>query len=279
MLAFALCSFPDRGEAAPALVGSPEDMISLSISYSHMSRFSAQSFTLEEKGGEVSFSCNFFSNMEEVKLEKVPAASEYMQRLREIAKRHNFAGMKERSNEDESFIRDAPMYGMTMYWPDRKSLRLNYWPGGGEVEALFWELAEAYINKPGTAEDISALYYDYAHANDHEKFNFSLRGDKGSFLFSARYFTEDREKIVLNEEPVDIEYVLKMRELVKELGILDVKGNPLRETSKSAPPYPYARLNLYWPDMRILRLDESAPGGKELEKFFRGLAEKYVESL
>jgi len=58
---------------------------------------------------------------------------------------------------------------------------------------------------------------------------------------------------------------------------LDVKGNPLRETSKSAPPYPYARLYLYWPDMKILRLDESVPGGEELEKFFRDLAEKYAD--
>ena len=279
MLAFAFCSFSGCGDAALSAVGATEDMIRLSIRYSHMSITSALSFDLEEKGGEVLFSCSFFSNMEEIKLEKVRVAPEYMQRMREIAKQHDFANMKEKSNADRPFIHDAPMYDMTMGWPDRKSLRLNYWPGGGEVEKLFWEITGALINKPGAAEDISALYYDYAHASDYERFNFSLRGDKGKFLFSARYFTEGREKIVLSGEPVDIEHVRKMRELVKELGILDVKGNPLWNTSKSAPPNPYARLNLYWPDMRILRLDESAPGGEELEKFFRGLAEKYVESL
>ena len=197
--------------------------------------------------------------------------------MRDIAKRHNFANMKERSNEGRPFLRDAPMSGMTMYWPDRKSLRLNYWPGGGEVEALFWEIAEAYINKPGAAEDISALYYNYAHASDHERLNFSLRCDNGKYLFSARYFTKAREKVVISEKPIDIEYVRKMRGMIKELGILDVKGNPLRETSKSAPPYPYARLYLYWPDMRILRLDESAPGGEELKQFFQNLAGKYAD--
>ena len=285
MFTFAFCSFSGCGNAAASAVGAPEDMIRLSINYSHMSMTSALSFSLEEKGSEVLFSCNFFSEMEEITLDRVPADPEYMQRLREIAKRHNFANMKERSNEDESFIRDAPMYSMTMDWPGWKSLRLNYWPGGGEVEKLFWEIAEVYVNKPGAAEDISALYYNYAHASDHERFNFSLRANKGKFqrvnsgefLFSARYFTEGREKIVLNEEPVDIEHVRKMRELVKELGILDAKGNPLRETSMSAPPNPYARLNLYWPDMKILRLDERAPGGDELEKFFRDLAEKYAK--
>ena len=217
--------------------------------------------------------------MEEIKLEKVRVAPEYMQRMREIAKQYDFASMKERSDADRPFIHDAPMCSMTMDWPDWKSLRLNYWPGGGEVERLFWEIADANINKPGAAEDISALYYDYAHASDYERFNFSLRGDKGKFLFSARYFTEGREKIVLSGEPVDIEHVRKMRELVKELGILDVKGNPLRETSRSAPPYPYARLSLYWPDMRILRLDESAPGGEELKQFFQNLTQTYREHL
>jgi len=29
--------------------------------------------------------------------------------------------------------------------------------------------------------------------------------------------------------------------------------------------------------MKILRLDESAPGGEELEQFFQNLAEKYAE--
>ena len=276
MLAFAFCSFSGCGEAASSAVGAPEDMIRLSIGYSHMSRFSALSFDLEEKDGEVLFSCNFFSNMEEIRLERVPTAPEYMRRMRDIARRHNFANMKERSNESKPFIHDAPMSGMTMDWPDGKSLRLNYWPGGGEVEALFWEIAEVHINKPGAPEDISALYYDYVHASDHERLNFSLRGDNEKYLFSARYFTKDRERIVLSEKPVDVEYVREMRELIKELGILDVKGNPLRETSESTP-YPYARLYLYWPDMKILRLDESAPGGEELEKFFRDLAQIYAD--
>jgi len=269
------CSFSGCAWAASSETSTPEDMIELSISYSDMRDYS--SFILREEGGEVLFSCRFFADVK-IELEKINVAPEYMQRLREIARRHDFANMKERTRAaDAPFIHDEPMYGMTMYWPDRKSLRLNYWPGDGEVEELFWEIAEACVNKPGAPEDISALFYNYAHANDYDRFNFSLRDCSGAFLFSARYYTEDREKVVLSSVPVDIGHVRKMRELVKEFGILDTKGRPWRDTSTSPPPYPFARLNLYWPDMRIMQFDESAPGGEELKEFFQDLAQTYRE--
>ena len=274
--AFAFCSLSSCSEATPS-VGASEDMIGLSIDYSQMSRYSVLSFSLIEEDGEIFFSCSFFMDDEEIKLEKVRIAPEYMQRLREIAHRYDFANMKERTNANKPFIHDAPTYRMTIYWRDKKSLSLNYWPGGGEVEKLFWELAETCINKPGAPEDISALYYNYAHANETNRFNFRLRSDNGNYLFSARYYTKDREKVDLRDVTVDTEYVRKMCELIKEHGILNVKGNPLRDTSKSAPPYPYAKLNLYWPDMRTLRLDESAPGGEELKQFFQDLAQTYRE--
>ena len=70
MLAFAFCSFSGCGDAALSAVGATEDMIRLSIRYSHMSITSALSFSLEEKGGEVLFSCNFFRTWKRSSLKK-----------------------------------------------------------------------------------------------------------------------------------------------------------------------------------------------------------------
>ena len=123
-----------------------EQISELRISYSHMSRFSAKSFELQDKDGKTLFSCRFFDDEdEEIAFEKVSVSSEYMQRLREIAKKYDFASKKQKKSSNKPFVRDAPMYGMTLYWPDKHSLRLNYWPDNGEVKKLFEEIVELCI--------------------------------------------------------------------------------------------------------------------------------------
>ena len=277
VIALLASAFPAAGSAFAASpeADAPEDITGLSITYNHMSRHSALSFDLREEGGEVLFSCSFFMNGEEIVLEKVSVAPEYMQRLREIATRQGFANMRERAADNRPGLRDAPIHRMNVYWPGRRSMHFNYWPGGGRVEALFWEIAEACINRPGAPEDISALFYNHVEVSERGRFNFSLRSDKGNYLFSARYHAGNRERVVISSVPVDTGHVRDMRELVKELGILDKEGLPLRDTS--APPYPYARLSLHWPDMRIMRFDESALGGEELKQFFQTLAQIYAD--
>jgi len=154
--AFFICatfSLFSCGKAEAALkkdtpeVGTPDELIGLSISHTHMSRFSAYSFELRDDNGDILFSCNFFTpDGEEFKLENVNVEPENMRRLREILKEYGFANMKERNTAYAPFVHDAPMYGITMRWPDRKSLRLNYRPapGGEELEKFFRTLAEEY---------------------------------------------------------------------------------------------------------------------------------------
>ena len=119
------------------------------ISYSHMTRYSMKSFTLREVNGEIVFSCHFYSEETEIKMDEVSVSPEYMQRMREITKKHDFASLKERKTTNRPFVRDVPMYNMTLYWPDKKYQRLNYWPDNGmeELENFFRELACKHTNK------------------------------------------------------------------------------------------------------------------------------------
>ena len=113
----------------------------ISISHSHMTRYSMKSFELREINGETVFSCHYFDGEgEEVKHENVSVSPEYMQRLREIAKKYDIARLKENKTSNRPFVHDAPTCSMTMYWTDKQSLRLNYWAGNGEFEKLFEEI-------------------------------------------------------------------------------------------------------------------------------------------
>ena len=159
MITIASCSRQSTAgkTAAPALLFgavvfgkgqyTSEQITGLSISYTHMTQYSAKSFQLQEENGEALFSCRFFSDDDEIKLEKEPVSPEYMQRLREIAKKYDFASKKEKKTSNRPFVHDAPMYGMTLYWADKKNLRLNYYPDNGEVESLFREIAEECISE------------------------------------------------------------------------------------------------------------------------------------
>jgi len=132
----------------PGVPGAPEEIISLSISHSHMSRFSAYWFVLKEKDGEILFSGNYFdfdNDYEEIGIDDVPVDSEYMYRLRETVGNFGLVHYKYREpGIIDKMISDAPMDSLSMRWPDGKSLNLNYRTAGtDEVEQIFRELAEA----------------------------------------------------------------------------------------------------------------------------------------
>ena len=268
----ALLSFVSLGGGAvrPKLdtreVGAPENIIGLRLSMTGM-RGPSRSFYLREENGETFFSSSDFG------LENVSVPPEYMQKLREIAKKHGFVHMKERDTSRMPFVHDAPMYNTTMYWPDNKRLRLNYWPARDEMEKFFEGLVDAIVNKPGAPEDISSLYYTYMHTNRRNYFRFELHGDDDgeNFLFSAFCHMDDIEKVTLRRAPVDLADVQRLREIIKEHGIVNMKGNPVYQ-GRSAPQPPYMELDIYWPDKKILRLNRLDSGAEELEQFFRDLA-------
>ena len=266
------------GKAAQK-TGAPEDIIGIVVSYAGMR--DAYSFELREENGTVLFSHNpdVHRGQSDV-LENVPVDPEYMRRLREMAKRHGFARMREKDLSKRPFIRDAPMYGTTLYWPNDKRLRLNYWPARDELERFFWEITGSVINKPGPVEELSALSYDYVHTDNAEQFNFSLRADKtGQFLFSANYFTREREKVVLSRVPVDAARMRELREIVKKHDITAMQGESLpdKQMRRESFPPPYAELTLSWPDMCVIFLGQPASGGDELKRFFQNLAEANTE--
>jgi hypothetical protein len=122
-----------------------DQITGISISHTHMTLHSMKSFELREVQGETVFSCHFFEDEGEIKIEEVRVPTEYMQKLREIAKKYDFASLKEKKPSN-IFIHDAPMYRMTLYWPDNKRLSLNYWPANGseELEIFFREMAQKY---------------------------------------------------------------------------------------------------------------------------------------
>jgi len=260
-------------------VGAPEGMIGISIRYIP-GRGGGYSFELREEDGQVLFSYRSSrGNRQEMALEKVAVDPEYMRRLRDLAKRHGFAQMRERDLSKRPFVHDAPMYEATMYWPGNKRLRLNYWPAHEELERFFWEIADTLVNRPGAPENLSALSYDYAHVQDFERFNFALRTEEGKLLFSARYFTENRDKVVLQNVPVQPGHMQKLREIVRAHGLAAKPGVPLQDLMmrRSAPPYPFSVLKMHWPDMRFIQLDQIASGSEELKQFFQNLAETYSE--
>ncbi len=272
--ACALLSLCGRSEAAA--VGAPEDMTELSMSKYGMYHGDPHHFSLQEADGKVLFSFGFLAD-HPITFENVPVAHEQMQRLREIVKKYRFTRMNERSTFGRPHIVDAPSYLMEMYWPDGKNLRLNYWPdSGGELEKFFWELAEACVVKPGAPEEISTLHYTYVHDDRSDSFGFSLREHEGTFLFSARCFTEDGEKVTFSRVPVSRTDVQRLREIVKEHGIVDMERRPLWN-APPRPPSPYTMLDLYWPDMRFVNLIDIESGAEELEQFFRDLVQANAE--
>ena len=132
-----------RNEPEP---GEPEDIISIHMGYNHMTRFCPYSYSLRDKGGEILFSCFYYDEEnEEVDIENVPVDPEYMDRAREIVKKYGFSNMRYREpSAIDKMVSDAPMYSLSMYWAEGRSLRLNYWPGGAEeLEQIFEELRDA----------------------------------------------------------------------------------------------------------------------------------------
>ncbi len=126
-----------------------DQLTGLTMSCGHMSRYASYSFELWEKDGKTVFSCHFHDNKEiekEIKMENVSVSPDYMRRLREIAKKYNFARMKAKNRFYKPFIRDAPSYHTALYWPDKTRIPLNFRPGNGEVEKLFREIADLYVN-------------------------------------------------------------------------------------------------------------------------------------
>jgi len=127
-------------------VGEPEDVISLSISYSDMSRTSAYSYTLEEKNGEVLFSCQYFNeDYDEINIEEAPVDFAFMTGLRDIVKKHGLQNYRYREPAGMDLgVRDAPVYSLAMRWPKGEggaysnALRLNYFPEGTEELIQFF---------------------------------------------------------------------------------------------------------------------------------------------
>ena len=280
-----MCFFACASLALPASAGAKssseagdlEDMVRLSIRYS-AGRGDGNFFELREENGQVLFSSRFLKgSRQEMALEKVPVDPEYMRRLRDMAKRHGFAQMRAKDPSKQPFIHDAPMYEMTMYWPGNKRLRLNYWPAHNELERFFWEITGVCVNKPGPPEELSALYYDYAHTNQDASFNFALRAEGGKLLFSARFFTKNQDKVVLCDVSVQPSHMQKLREIVRAHGIADMpkEAFPDLMMRRSHPPYPITVLKLYWPDMRFVQLDQVLSGSEELKQFFKNLAHTY----
>ncbi len=169
------------GKAAQK-TGAPEDIIGIVVSYAGMR--DAYSFELREENGTVLFSHNpdVHRGQSDV-LENVPVDPEYMRRLREMAKRHGFARMREKDLSKRPFIRDAPMYGTTLYWPNDKRLRLNYWPARDELERFFWEITGSVINKPGPVEELSALSYECIQTTPSNSTSACAPTRRGNFCF------------------------------------------------------------------------------------------------
>ena len=138
----------------------PEDITSVRISYNHMTRNSAYSYSLEEKDGETLFSCNYFifddDDLIEITIEKAPVDSGYMETMRELVARYGFLNMQYReSGLLDRQISDAPNYSLLLgssividgrTYTDHK--RLNYFPDGTEeMKEIFLSLAEICADK------------------------------------------------------------------------------------------------------------------------------------
>ena len=145
----------------PAVAGEGEDvrisgeLVSFSIGYTHMTRFSAYSYSLTERGGEILFSCYFFdADDQEVNLENIPVDPIYMVELREIAHRYGFTNIPRRIPRTTiPGLRDAPMPSATITLlvdggsgaPQRESVWYDYHPHGSEeILELYRRLAEQY---------------------------------------------------------------------------------------------------------------------------------------
>ena len=138
----------------------PENVVSIYIGHTHMSRFSPYWFSLEEKNGETLFSCSYFNvdadPVQEVTIEDLPVDPAYMDQMRGLIGKYGFLNMTYRKpGPFDSQLRDAPMYSLLLGLPIevdgrtyRESHRLNYFPNGaGEVKAILLALAEKNADK------------------------------------------------------------------------------------------------------------------------------------
>ena len=143
-------------------MGQPEEISSVSMSYSDMNRNSTYSYELEDADGEILFSCYYFdedADFKEVTLEDIPVDGKYMDELREIVAEHEL--LSRRRNEPGSIdleVLDAPMYSLVLRWITTTegrtfsdSLRLDYFPPGAEeLRKHFKAMARLYACDAGT---------------------------------------------------------------------------------------------------------------------------------
>lgn len=144
-------------------MGQPEEISSVSMSYSDMNRNSTYSYELEDADSEILFSCFYLdedADYEEVTLVDIPVDGKYMDELREIVAEHGFLDRKRKETGSIDLeVLDAPMYSLVFRWITTTegrtfsdSLRLDYFPPGAEeLRKLFKTLAKQYAGGAGTS--------------------------------------------------------------------------------------------------------------------------------
>ena len=141
------------------------------------------------------------------------------------------------------------------------------------------------MKKHGTAEEITGLTVNcYGSNNICLSCRYELEERDGAVLFSCCFYDVDEgvsaKKIELKRVSVDPVYMRRLREFVEEYDYLNQKDDDpgkrkflVRDALECSVTYNWADYD----DLTIHSMLRLPPGGDELKKIFRDLAEKYAE--
>ena len=253
--------------------------------------------------GNITFDCECYTEDKTmIHLGGIPVDFIYMEKVREIAAKHNFIKMNPRDIKNYKHDPEKAQAAMDISWAggvkEFKELRTDYWPDAGvdELLELFWGLVNLFMGGGGKqklpmrAEDITRLSYGGRELPRYGRYELREHNDGKIMLSWPSMGGKTGWEIYSNTVKVDYMYMDRLREIVKYYGILE----PKPEILKSLPPDEHLyrhreeikppHLEVHWKPVSLshnqfnwdrrswLRLSKPTNGGEALLEFFRKLA-------
>lgn len=151
---------PDGGESPGEIKYKKYDLDeleSLYISCSHMSKVECFDFSIREQEGKIPFSAWFYTEeADEIDLEDILVDPQYMEEIKAIVGEYGLNNVKieseikknKKNKGDSIIIHDKTSYRFALYWKDGTASEMAYLGSGGEeIEVFLKNLAKIYAKK------------------------------------------------------------------------------------------------------------------------------------
>ena len=269
----------------------PKDITKLEISYYNSDTHHSFRFALSNsyRANNIMFDCDCYTEDKTmIQLNGIPVDFTYMEKMCEIAAKHDFAKMKPRDLDNYKDNPEKISVSLDLSWAGGVKLRVDYWPDTGVDELLdfFWGIVNTLMGGDGKlplrAADIIALSYGGRALPRHCKYELREQADGKIMLSWPSRGGETGWDIYTNTVYVDYIYMDRLRGIVEQCGLLDPKPGMLKILSPDEYLYPYeedlkpAPLEVFWKTVQLpytrLKISKPTNGGENLLEFFRNLA-------